>query len=163
MIAGEIVDLSKDENYKKPDISQPYIPMKESLEFFSWVNTSLESEGTTSPKIHYMAIDHAFQEDDEVEVMMARGLAKSTLFSKFTPLYVASKGGLPNFGRVVVCPIFSATYSQAVNLLKDLKAAWYASDVLSETLSWLRIEVVNQLLIKKIIFVYATKMENLYI
>ncbi len=135
MIAGEIVDLSPDKNYKKPDISKPYIPMKESLDFFSWANTALESEGTITPKIHYMAIDHVFETGTEKEMMMGRGLAKSTLFSKFTPLYVASRGELPNFGRVVVCPIFSATYAQSVNLLKDLKAAWYASDVLSETLS----------------------------
>jgi len=134
MIAGEITNLSTNPNYIQPDFSKPYKPMKESIDFFSWVNVSLENEGTASPKIHYMAIDHAFTDKTEIEVMMGRGLAKSTLFSKFTPLYVVANGGLPNFGRVVVIPIFSATYAQAVNLLKDIKAAWYASDVLSETL-----------------------------
>ena len=136
LIPGQITDLSDNPNYKQPDFSKPYMPMKESVDFFSWANVSLESEGTETPKIHYMAIDHALTEETEIQVMMARGLAKSTLFTKFLPLYVAANGGLPNFGRVVTLPIFSATYGQAVNLLKDIKAAWFASDVLSESLSF---------------------------
>jgi phage terminase large subunit-like protein len=66
--------------------------------------------------------------------MVHREGAKSTVMTKFTPLYVASIGGLPNFGRVVNLVIFSATYAQAVDLLKDLYAAWESSDVLQETL-----------------------------
>jgi len=61
-------------------------------------------------------------------------MAKSTLFTKYLPLYIASIGSLPNFGRVVNCAIFSATYAQAVDLMKDMRAAWENSDTLQETL-----------------------------
>ena len=47
-------------------------------------------------------------------------MAKTTVLSKFLPLYIASTGELPNFGRVLNCIIFSATYDQAVDLLKDI-------------------------------------------
>ena len=60
-------------------------------------------------------------------------MAKTTVLSKFLPLYIASTGELPNFGAVLNCIIFSATYDQAVDLLKDIRSTWENSDVLQET------------------------------
>ena len=55
------------------------------------------------------------------------------MLSKFLPLYIASTGELPNFGTVSNCIIFSATYDQAVDLLKDIRAEWENSDALQAT------------------------------
>jgi len=118
----------------RPDYTEPYKPKKESREFFSWVNVNIPNEEFTTPKMHYIMIDELFTEDINVQAMVHREGAKSTVMTKFTPLYVASLGGLPNFGRVVNCCIFSATYAQAVDLLKDLYAAWESSDLMQETL-----------------------------
>jgi len=122
----------------RPDYTVPYKPGKESREFFSWVNVNIPNEEFSTPKMHYIMIDELFTDDTNVQAMVHREGAKSTVMTKFTPLYVASTGGLPNFGRVVNLCIFSATYAQAVDLLKDLYAAWESSDVLQETLKLAR-------------------------
>jgi hypothetical protein len=98
----------------------------------------LGQEDSATPKAHYIAIDKMLGDDTEVQAMMARGMAKSTVFTKYLPLYVASLGELPNFGRVVNIAIFSATYAQAVDLLKDMKSAWENSEILQETLTLAR-------------------------
>ena len=118
----------------RPSYVIPYRPKEESTKFFSWVNVNLPSEEFDTPKMHYIMIDELLTEDINVQAMVHREGAKSTVMSKFLPLYVASTGSLPNFGRVVNLCIFSATYAQAVDLLKDLYAAWESSDVMQETI-----------------------------
>jgi len=133
---GNIVNVSTDKNYIRPDYSVPYMPKKTSLAFFSWVNVNVPYEGFKTPKMHYMMIDELIGEDsgDEVQAMVHREGAKTTVLSKYLPLYIASTGELPNFGSVLNCIIFSATYDQAVDLLKGIRSAWENSDVMQETI-----------------------------
>ena len=130
---GEIVNISKNPNYIRPDYTIPYKPKKTSMEFFSWVNVNIPNEEFKTPKMHYMLIDELLDESTDVQAMVHREGAKTTVLSKFLPLYIASTGELPNFGKVLNCIIFSATYDQAVDLLKDIRSAWENSDVLQET------------------------------
>ena len=129
-----IVDLTPDKNYITPDYTKPYSPGEESIRFFSWVNTVLGKEDTPSPKTHYMLIDELMRDAEPFLALCHRGFAKSTLVTKYLPLYIAHMGGLPNFGKVTNMTIFSATYSQSVSLMKDFKAAWMSSDILQDSL-----------------------------
>lgn len=131
---GSIVNISNNPNYIRPDYTFPYLPKSTSAEFFSWVNVNIPSEEFKTPKMHYMMIDELLGPETEVQAMVHREGAKSTVLTKYLPLYAAAVGGLPNFGRVVNCVIFSATYAQAVDLLKDLRNAWENSETLQETL-----------------------------
>jgi len=132
---GDIVNVSTNPNYIRPDYTVPYMPKKTSLAFFSWVNINIPNEEFKTPKMHYMMIDELIGEDSgtDVQAMVHREGAKTTVLSKFLPLYIASTGELPNFGRVVNCIIFSATYDQAVDLLKDIRSTWENSDLLQQT------------------------------
>ena len=130
-----IIDLTPDQNFVTPDYTKPYQPGPESLKFFSWVNLALGTEGAATPKTHYMMMDFIFEETElATEALCHRGFAKSTLITKYLPLYLASIGKFPNFGRCVHIPIFSASYTQATGLLKDMRAAWASSDFLQDTM-----------------------------
>lgn len=133
---GDIVNVSTNPNYIRPDYTVPYMPKKTSLAFFSWVNVNIQSQEFKTPKMHYMMIDELIGEDSgtDVQAMIHREGAKTTVLSKFLPLYVASTGELPNFGGVTNCIIFSATYDQAVDLLKDIRSEWENSDELQQTI-----------------------------
>ena len=130
-----IVDRNKGGTYVLPDYTAPYSPKSYSLDFFSWTNVALGKEDSATPKTHYMLMDTVLEDAEPMLALCHRGFAKSTLLSKNLPLYVASTGELPNFGAVTSIVIFSATYSQSVQLLKDLKAAWLSSDFLQSTLT----------------------------
>jgi len=136
LTSGNIVNVSKDKNYIRPDYSVPYMPKKTSLAFFSWVNINVPYEGFATPKMHFMMIDELIGEDsgDEVQAMVHREGAKTTVLSKYLPLYIASTGELPNFGEVLNCIIFSATYDQAVDLLKGIRSAWENSEEMQRTI-----------------------------
>lgn len=133
---GDIVNVSTNPNYIRPDYTVPYMPKETSRKFFSWVNVNIPYEGFDTPKMHYMMIDVLIGEDsgDEVQAMVHREGAKTTVLSKYLPLYTASTGELPNFGEVLNCIIFSATYDQAVDLLKGIRSAWENSDMMQKTI-----------------------------
>ena len=136
LIKGEIVNVSTSPNYIRPDYTVPYLPKETSTKFFSWVNVNIPNEEFKTPKMHYMMIDELIGPDSgtDVQAMVHREGAKTTVLSKFLPLYIASTGELPNFGKVLNCIIFSATYDQAVDLLKDIRSAWENSEVMQETI-----------------------------
>jgi len=135
MEVGDIVNISGSDNFIRPDYTAPYLPKDTSRTFFSWVNINFPSEEFKTPKMHYMIIDELFGEGsgNNVQAMVHREGAKTTLLTKFMPLFIASTGELPNFGDVTNCIIFSATYEQAVDLLKDVRSSWENSDVLQDT------------------------------
>jgi hypothetical protein len=133
---GGIVNVSTNPNYIRPDYTVPYMPQETSVRFFSWVNVNIPNEEFDTPKMHYMMIDELIgpESGTDVQAMVHREGAKTTVLSKFLPLYIASTGELPNFGPVLNCIIFSATYDQAVDLLKDIRSAWENSEVMQETI-----------------------------
>jgi len=130
-----MMDLTLFKNAKVFDYSIPYMPKKESMQFFSWVHTNLPEEQFKTPKTHYMLIDEVLGKETQVEAICHREFAKSTVLTKFIPLNVAQTGQLMNFGKITNVAIFSATYTQAVALLASVRGVWESSPELYSTIS----------------------------
>jgi|GEM_PF-3153014 len=129
-----ILNKRKEQNYIRPSYTDGYKPRKESVEFFSWVNLFIPREQNTTPRMHYQMIDEMYSSEQNVQAMVHRGGAKSTVMTNYTPLYVAVKGELPNFGKVHNLVIFSATIDQAKEQLKAIRDIWDNSEMLQEEL-----------------------------
>lgn len=127
--------LNKEQNFIRPDYSVPYTPNIESIQFFSWVNVHIPQEQNKAPRMHYQIIDEMYSEETNVQAMVHRGGAKSTIMTNYTPLYVAVLGELPNFGVVHNLVIFSATIEQAKEQLKGIRDIWDNSEILQEFLT----------------------------
>lgn len=127
--------LQSSNNFVRPDYTVGYKPKEMSIQFFSWVNMHINTESHKTPRMHYQMIDELFTEDQNVQAMVHRGGAKSTVMTNYTPIYVAVHGGLPNFGKVHNLIIFSATIEQAIDQLKGVRDIWDNSEALQEILS----------------------------
>ena len=119
----------------RPDYRIPYLPKDMSARFFSWVNLHITRESNKTPRMHYQMIDELLTEDQNVQAMVHRGGAKSTVLTNYLPIYVACHGELPNFGVVHNLIIFSATIEQAIDQLKGIRDIWDNSDALHEILT----------------------------
>ena len=128
-------NISNNGNFIRPDYSVPYLPKEMSAMFFSWVNLHIPRESNKTPRMHYQIIDELLTEDQNVQAMVHRGGAKSTVLTNYLPLYVACHGELPNFGRVKNLIIFSATIEQAIGQLKGIRDIWENSEALQEILT----------------------------
>ena len=119
----------------RPDYKLAYKPGITSIRFFSWINLHVAKEQHKTPRMHYQMIDELIgTEEQNVQAMVHRGGAKSTVFTNYVPIYVAVTGELPNFGVVHNLVIFSATIEQAIEQLKGIRDIWDGSDVLQEFL-----------------------------
>jgi len=98
----------------------PYEIGNESKAFFSWLNTLIPEQDNKTPKIHYAIIDQVTTRNTRQQVIVHRGGAKSTLVCEYLPLYIASLGKYPNFGKVENLIIFSATIDQAQEHLANI-------------------------------------------
>lgn len=121
--------------FVRPDYRIPYLPKDMSARFFSWVNLHITRESNKTPRMHYQMIDELLTEDQNVQAMVHRGGAKSTVLTNYLPIYVACHGELPNFGVVHNLIIFSATIEQAIDQLKGIRDIWDNSDALHEILT----------------------------
>lgn len=126
--------LNQSNNFIRPDYTQPYYPKEMSRKFFSWVNLHINKESHKTPRMHYQMIDELLTEDQNVQAMVHRGGAKSTVMTNYLPIYVAVHGELDNFGKVHNLVIFSATIDQAIEQLKGIRDIWDNSEVLQESL-----------------------------
>lgn len=122
-------------NFIRPDYTLGYKPKHMSAKFFSWVNLNISKEQHKTPRMHYQMIDELLSEDQNVQAMVHRGGAKSTVMTNYLPVYVACHGSLPNFGEVHNLIIFSATIEQAIDQLKAVRDIWDNSDSLQEILT----------------------------
>ncbi len=113
-----------------PDYSLPYMPKKESVDFFNFVNLVLGDMDNVTPKTHYMLIDHMFTRHQNQQSLCHRGMGKSAVMSMMAPLYVAAMGGVPNFGVVHNLVLFSATITQAEEHLANMRALYEKSESL---------------------------------
>ena len=99
----------------RPDYRLPYKPGLASRNFFSWTHMHIPSEQNKTPKMHYQMFDELIGDDEQnVEALVHRGGAKSTVLTNHLPIYVAVNGFLENFGVVHNLVIFSATIDQAI-------------------------------------------------
>lgn len=124
----------------RPDYKIPYMPKIHSAKFFSWVNIHIPSEQNITPKMHYIMYDELIGCEDEqnVQALVHRGGAKSTVLTNHLPIYVAVNGELDNFGVVHNLVIFSATIDQAIEQLRGIRDIWDNSDILQEFLQLAR-------------------------
>lgn len=99
---------------------EPYEIGNESKAFFSWLNILIPSQSNSTPKVHYKLIDHMMTRHKRQLAVCHRGMAKSTLVGEYLPLYIASLGSYPNFGKVDNLVIFSATIDQAQEHLANI-------------------------------------------
>lgn len=99
---------------------EPYIAGPQSKAFMSWLNMLIPSQSNKTPKVHYALIDHVMTGHKRQQALCHRGMAKSTLVGEYIPLYVASLGSYPNFGKVENIIIFSATVDQAQEHLSNI-------------------------------------------
>lgn len=130
------LSLNRKQNYIRPDYSIPYKPGPTSVKFFSWVNIHIAKEQHKTPRMHYQMVDELIGTDEiNVQAMVHRGGAKSTVFTNYLPVYVSVLGNLPHFGIVHNLVIFSATIEQAIEQLKGIRDLWDGSDVLQEFLT----------------------------
>jgi predicted phage terminase large subunit-like protein len=123
-------------SFIRPDYNEPYLPKVTSRKFFSWVNLNIPREQNKTPRMHYQMIDELVGTDEiNVQAMVHRGGAKSTVMTNYLPLYVAVHGELPYFGKVHNLIIFSATIEQAIDQLRGIRDIWDNSDSLGEFLT----------------------------
>ena len=99
---------------------EPYKIGNQAKAFFSWLNVLIPKQQNETPKTHYALIDHVMTRHQRQQVVCHRGMAKSTLVGEYLPLYIASLGHYPNFGRVENLVIFSATIDQAQEHLANI-------------------------------------------
>ena len=129
----------KDENNSRlirPDYRLPYKPQVDSLKFFSWTHLHIPSEQNKTPKMHYQMYDELIGDKEQnVQALVHRGGAKSTVLTNHLPIYVAVNGFLDNFGVVHNLVIFSATIDQAIEQLRGIRDIWDNSEVLQEFLT----------------------------
>ncbi len=126
---------NKASNYVRPSYTIPYLPKPTSIMFFTWINLHVQKEQHKTPRMHYQMVDELIGTDDQnVQAMVHRGGAKSTVFTNYVPIFTAVHGSLPNFGIVHNLVIFSATIEQAIEQLKGIRDIWDNSEVLQEIL-----------------------------
>ena len=65
---GDIVNISNNPNFIRPDYTVPYMPKETSLAFFSWVNVNIPNTEFKTPKMHYMMIDELIGENSGLNV-----------------------------------------------------------------------------------------------
>ena len=120
----------------RPDYRLPYKPGEASMKFFSWRNLHIPQEQNLTPKMHYQIFDELIgDEEQNVQALVHRGGAKSTVLTNHMPIYVAVNGELDNFGVVHNLVIFSATIDQAIEQLRAIRDIWDNSEVLQEFLT----------------------------
>jgi hypothetical protein len=98
-IHESIVDkLLREVNYDFPG----FVPSKETFAFFNFIQLVHGGRTeNTSPLVHYKMIDTLFSAKTTKHAIMShRGIAKSTLFGVYLPLYIAVTGNFPGFGKV---------------------------------------------------------------
>jgi len=119
----------------RPDYREPYKPLKWSLKFFSWVNAHIKKEQNVTPRMHYQMYDELIGVPDiNVQALVHRGGAKSTVLTTYLPIYIAVNGTMDNFGPVHNLVIFSATVEQAVDQLKAVRDIWENNEIIQEYL-----------------------------
>lgn len=118
------------------DFNHNYVPKEESLKFFSWDNLMFGKNVNTTPLFHYQMIDILFGKYPQKHRVneLSRGHAKTSVNVHKVPLYIATFGIFPNFGRVTNSILVSDTFTQADEQLDSMVSLYYGSDKLQQFL-----------------------------
>lgn len=129
-----IVNISKQENVIEPDYRVPYKPIKKSLYVENIRRISSSPEKSSSPKMHYQMIDAAVYDEGNVSLIVHREGAKSTKITRDLILTTVLDSEFLFGKKITNIMIFSATHTQAVDLLKNIKTYREQSDFFSQAI-----------------------------
>jgi predicted phage terminase large subunit-like protein len=137
IIVKKSVDEWLDEvNYSDLN-SGHYMPRKFALKFMNFIKLVNGSEGEESktPVVHLAMLDKIEGKQERIVNLMARGMAKTTVFMEYMTLYIAVFGGIDGFGKIEGMIYVSDSMDNGVkSARKNIEFRWKNSDFLQEWL-----------------------------
>jgi len=119
-------------NYEVP---ADYVPSKFALEFVTFIKlvNGADGEENKTPLVHYYMLDTISDGGRRIANLCHRGIAKTTVMGEYLVLYIATYGGIPEFGNVDLALYVSDSIENGVkNMRKNLEYRWENSDFLRE-------------------------------
>ncbi|MCD1628475.1 hypothetical protein [Marinobacter shengliensis] len=119
-------------NYEVP---ADYVPSKFALEFVTFIKlvNGADGEENKTPLVHYYMLDTMVCGNRRIANLCHRGIAKTTVMGEYLILYIATYGGIPEFGNVDLALYVSDSIENGVkNMRKNLEFRRDNSDFLRE-------------------------------
>lgn len=109
-----------------------YMPSKEALMFVNFIKeVNGGAEENETPLFHLVMMDSVFNEEPRCAILVFRGAGKTSIFSEYLILFIASFGYLPGFGEVDVMMYISDSIENGVkNLRRNIEVRYDNSDFL---------------------------------
>lgn len=136
--AFDLAEALKVEEYlNRVDYTVPpgYVPSNFALEFVSFIKlvNGVDGEENKTPLVHYYMLDTMVCGNTRIANLCHRGIAKTTVMGEYLILYIATYGGIPDFGNVDLALYVSDSIENGVkNMRKNLEFRWHNSDFLKE-------------------------------
>lgn len=112
-----------------------YVPSEFALEFVSFLKLVNGGKGEEhkTPVMHYHMLDNIAGKKQNTANMAHRGSSKTSIFSEYLFLYIATYGGIPGFGDVGFAMYVSDSVENGVkNLRKNIEFRWENSEFLQQ-------------------------------
>lgn len=110
-----------------------YVPGEFALLFVNFIKmvNGGEGEENKTPVLHFRMLDQVAGKETNIANMVHRGAAKTTVLGEYLFLYIATYGGIPEFGRVPLAIYVSDSIDNGVkNMRKNLEFRWEESEFL---------------------------------
>lgn len=110
-----------------------YVPSRFALEFVNFIKlvNGGKGEENLTPVLHYKMLDQICGKRQNIANMIHRGAAKTTVFGEYLILYIATYGGIPDFGDIPLGLYVSDSIDNGVkNMRKNLEYRWSNSEFL---------------------------------
>ena len=101
-----------------------YVPSEFALEFVSFLKLVNGDKGEEhkTPVMHYHMLDNIAGKKQNTANMAHRGSSKTSIFSEYLFLYIATYGGIPGFGDVGFAMYVSDSVENGVKNLRKVKS-----------------------------------------
>ena len=112
-----------------------YVPSEFALEFVSFLKlvNGGKGEENKTPVMHYHMLDNIAGKQQNTANMAHRGSSKTSIFSEYLFLYIATYGGIPGFGDIGFAMYVSDSVENGVkNLRKNIEFRWENSEFLQQ-------------------------------
>tara|TARA_B100000929_G_scaffold108179_1_gene85710 strand:+ start:12336 stop:13964 length:1629 start_codon:yes stop_codon:yes gene_type:complete len=112
-----------------------YVPGEFALLFINFIKmvNGGEGEENKTPVLHYRMLDQVAGKETNIANMVHRGAAKTTVLGEYLFLYIATYGGIPDFGRIPLAIYVSDSIDNGVkNMRKNLEFRWEESEFLQK-------------------------------
>lgn len=113
---------------------EEYIPSKEAIKFFVWMNTFFKEDNRPA-EAHFQLMDHILSQHTYKGIQASRGLSKTTLAIAYAVLYYAYLGRKPGFGIVNYIMVVSDSLAQVKSIFEQILSLVEDNDKLKEHLS----------------------------